>query len=343
MQWSMINPGDRLLLGLSGGKDSLTLLHALLAVQKRAPVKFEIGCCTIDPGTDSFDPSPLIPYVESLGVPYFYVRESIVDKAATSGPNGGPVTSLCSFCARMKRGLLYSTAQKNGYNKLGEFQCCSALSPNLLLTPPPYPSLAVLAQHLDDCAESFFMSAMKNGFLRTMKANYKVGDGAGGELSVIRPLVYVRENVLRDYALKANLPIINENCPACFEEPKERARVKKLLSKEENLAPSLFDSIKKALIPLMDKDMGDRCREFGDEVVERGRREGEMRKGKDGGGKKGLSDGPQLSNPAPSSSPLQDFTDDQLEEELKRRKLAKEAPKRSGPICTIDGTCEIFE
>ena len=343
MQWSMINPGDRLLLGLSGGKDSLTLLHALLAVQKRAPVKFEIGCCTIDPGTDSFDPSPLIPYVESLGVPYFYVRESIVDKAATSGPNGGPVTSLCSFCARMKRGLLYSTAQKNGYNKLGEFQCCSARAPNLLLTPPPYPSLAVLAQHLDDCAESFFMSAMKNGFLRTMKANYKVGDGAGGELSVIRPLVYVRENVLRDYALKANLPIINENCPACFEEPKERARVKKLLSKEENLAPSLFDSIKKALIPLMDKDMGDRCREFGDEVVERGRREGEMRKGKDGGGKKGLSDGPQLSNPAPSSSPLQDFTDDQLEEELKRRKLAKEVPKRSGPICTIDGTCEIFE
>ncbi|GMH54135.1 hypothetical protein TrRE_jg6958, partial [Triparma retinervis] len=322
------------LLGLSGGKDSLTLLHALLAVQKRAPVKFEIGCCTIDPGTDSFDPSPLIPYVESLGVPYFYVRDPIVSKAATAGPNGGPVTSLCSYCARMKRGLLYSTALKNGYNKL------------------------VLAQHLDDCAESFFMSAMKNGFLRTMKAHYKVGDGEGGELSVIRPLVYVRENVLRDYALKANLPIINENCPACFEEPKERARVKKLLSKEENLAPNLFDSIKKALIPLMDKDVGDRCRQFGDEVVERGRREGEMRRGKDGGGKKGRCDdkdedddvGKKSSPPATTnatSSPLQDFTDEQLEEELKRRTFIKEealkATKRSGPVCTIDGTCEIFE
>eukprot|EP00520_Triparma_pacifica_P000461 CAMPEP_0118672442 /NCGR_PEP_ID=MMETSP0785-20121206/22541_1 /TAXON_ID=91992 /ORGANISM="Bolidomonas pacifica, Strain CCMP 1866" /LENGTH=1068 /DNA_ID=CAMNT_0006567401 /DNA_START=18 /DNA_END=3221 /DNA_ORIENTATION=- len=303
MQWSMISPGDRLLLGLSGGKDSLTLLHALLAVQKKAPIKFEVACCTIDPGTDSFDPSPLIPYVESLGVKYFYVRESIVEKAATSGPNGGPVTSLCSYCARMKRGLLYSTAQTNGYNKL------------------------VLAQHLDDCAESFFMSAMKNGFLRTMKANYKVGDGEGGDLSVIRPLVYVRENVLRDYALKANLPVINENCPACFEEPKERARVKKLLSKEENLSPILFDSIKRALIPLMDKDVGDRCREFGDEVVERGRREGEMRKGKHGGGVKSCSNDKknQVTPPPTSSSPvaLQDFTVEELERELERRKKAK--------------------
>ena len=95
MQWSMICPNDRLLLGLSGGKDSLTLLHALLAVQKRAPIKFEIGACTIDPMTDSFDPSPLIPYVESLGIPYYYVRQPIVEKAETSGPNGGPVTSLC--------------------------------------------------------------------------------------------------------------------------------------------------------------------------------------------------------------------------------------------------------
>ena len=91
----------------------------------------------------------------------------------------------------MKRGLLYSTAQTHGYNKL------------------------VLAQHLDDCAESFFMSAMKNGFLRTMKANYKVGDGDGGELSVIRPLVYVRENDLRGEIgreLKLSHPSSNPFC-----------------------------------------------------------------------------------------------------------------------------------
>ena len=118
MQWKMISEGDRLLLGLSGGKDSLTLLHCLLDVQKRAPVNFEVACCTIDPMTPSFDPSPLIPYVEGLGVKYHYIKEAIVDKAQTAGPNGGVVTSLCSFCARMKRGLLYTTARENGYNKV---------------------------------------------------------------------------------------------------------------------------------------------------------------------------------------------------------------------------------
>ena len=85
LQWGMIRPNDRLLLGLSGGKDSLSLLHCLLAIQKKAPVKFTIACCTIDPMTPSFDPSPLIPYVESLGVEYHYIRSNIIEKANTSG------------------------------------------------------------------------------------------------------------------------------------------------------------------------------------------------------------------------------------------------------------------
>jgi len=73
--WSMIEEGDSLLLGLSGGKDSLALLHALLALQKRAPVRFSIACATVDPQTESFDPSPLIPYLQALGVTYHYLSE----------------------------------------------------------------------------------------------------------------------------------------------------------------------------------------------------------------------------------------------------------------------------
>ena len=111
----------------------------------------------------------------------------------------------------MKRGNLYACARKNNCNKL------------------------VLAQHLDDLAEFFMMSVMHNGFLRTMKANYKINSG---DLSVIRPFAYARESMMTEFATSANLPIINENCPACFEEPKERARMKKLLSKEETLYPS---------------------------------------------------------------------------------------------------------
>jgi tRNA 2-thiocytidine biosynthesis protein TtcA len=75
----------------------------------------------------------------------------------------------------------------------------------------------VLAQHLDDLAESFFMSALHNGQVRTMKANYKI---EAGDVNVIRPLIYVRETTTRDFSTESKFPVINENCPACFEEPK---------------------------------------------------------------------------------------------------------------------------
>lgn len=147
MQWNMLEEGDRLLLGLSGGKDSLSLLHGLLEAKRKMPINFEIEVCTIDPMTPSFDPSPLIPYVNSLGLKYHYIKDDIVARANSAGKDGKTVSSLCAFCARMKRGNLYTCARKNNCNKL------------------------VLAQHLDDCAESFLMSVMHNGFLRTMKVS----------------------------------------------------------------------------------------------------------------------------------------------------------------------------
>ncbi|RLN50300.1 hypothetical protein BBJ29_008522 [Phytophthora kernoviae] len=221
MQWDMIQDGDRLLLGVSGGKDSLSLLHVLLHFQKRAPVRFELACATVDPQTASFDPSPLKEYMRALGVPYFYLSENIIARA-TCEMSGD---SLCSYCSRMKRGLLYTCCRKEGYNKL------------------------VLAQHLDDLAESFFMSAMHNGQLRTMKAKYWNNQR---DVEVLRPLAYVREVELKKFAYDSRLPVINENCPACFEEPKERHRVKKMLAQEESLYPDMYNSIRRALLPLMD-------------------------------------------------------------------------------------------
>ena len=126
-EWQMIEDGDRLLLGLSGGKDSLALLHVLVALQRKAPVRFTLACATVDPGTPSFDPSPLIPYMEELGVEYHYLRDSIIERASTELDGD----SLCSYCSRMKRGMLYTCCRTHGFNKL------------------------ILAQHLDDLAESF--------------------------------------------------------------------------------------------------------------------------------------------------------------------------------------------
>lgn len=221
MQWDMIQEGDRLLLGVSGGKDSLTLLHVLLNVQKRAPIKFTLACATVDPQTPSFDPSPLKKYMKSLGVEYYYLSENIIERAACEMLGD----SICSYCARMKRGLLYTCCRQHNFNKL------------------------VLAQHLDDLAESFLMSAMHNGQLRTMKAKYW---NDTKDVEILRPLAYVREVEMKKFAYDARLPVINENCPACFEDPKERHRVKKMLAQEESLYPDMYNSLRRALLPLMD-------------------------------------------------------------------------------------------
>ena len=112
----MLNPGDRILLGLSGGKDSLALLHILLHLKRRLPFSITIAACTVDPGTDAFDPSPLIPYMRELGVEYFYERTTIFDDAMRTLPPGSQ--NYCSFCARMKRGVLYRVARDHKFNVL---------------------------------------------------------------------------------------------------------------------------------------------------------------------------------------------------------------------------------
>lgn len=120
----MIKEGDRVMLGLSGGKDSLTMLHCLLALQRRSPVKFELACVTVDPQTTGFDPrcirslnltrSPLRDYCKTIGVKYFYESRAVIALAKKKLKNG----SICSWCSRMKRGILYSTLRREGYNVL---------------------------------------------------------------------------------------------------------------------------------------------------------------------------------------------------------------------------------
>ncbi len=218
--FDMVRAGDRLLLGLSGGKDSLSLLHVLRHLQQRAPVPFELGVATVDPGIEGFDPSYLQDYVPALGLPFFYRRERIVERALTTLRGD----SFCAYCARMRRGVLYDVARANGYNVL------------------------VLAQHLDDLAESFLMSAFFNGRLRTMKAHYRID---AGDLRVIRPFVYVRERQTADFVRRAGLPTTQDNCPACFRMPTQRQHMKALLAGLETTHRRLFHSLLETIRPLM--------------------------------------------------------------------------------------------
>jgi hypothetical protein len=149
----------------------LSLLHTIHQYQfyaKSKGVNFQLGAVTVDPGSDTYDPSPLIAYLKTLEVPYFYEEQSklhlfsirivflflllclgILDKA-TELKEKDACKSICSFCSRMKRGRLYAAARREGYNVLA------------------------FGQHLDDLSESFMMSIFHNGRLRTMKANYAV-------------------------------------------------------------------------------------------------------------------------------------------------------------------------
>jgi len=225
-QFSMLRDGDRVLLGLSGGKDSLSLLVILKHLQRHAPVKFELAACTIDPEIPGFDPSPLKEWCAKMDVPYFYESEDMVGLAEERMKG----SSFCSFCARQKRGILYTVCRREGYNVLA------------------------LAQHLDDLAESFVMSAFNAGQLRTMKAHYLNDDG---DVRIIRPLVRVRENQTRDFAVASGLPIIPDNCPACYAKPQARAETKKLLLEQEKTNKHLYANLWTAMQSLIADDNHD--------------------------------------------------------------------------------------
>jgi len=218
--YGMIRDGDRILIGVSGGKDSLSLLQILYHLKTYAPVKFDLGVITVDPEVESFDPSSLTDYYDSLGLQWFYEQQPIMEDAKTRMSGD----SFCAYCARMKRGIMYRVCRENGYNVLA------------------------LAQHLDDLAESFMMSAFHQGRLETMKAHY-INDA--GDIRIIRPLVYARENQMREFASNSGLPIIPDSCPACFSAPTQREYFKQLLRQEELKNKQLFGSLLSAMKPLM--------------------------------------------------------------------------------------------
>lgn len=218
--YDMIRAGDRVLLGVSGGKDSLSLLQVLRHLQAYAPVAFDLAALTVDPQVDGFDPSALTTYYDELNLVWHYEQQPILEEAKQRMSGD----SFCAYCARMKRGIMYTACRRHGYNVLA------------------------LGQHLDDLAESLLMSAFHGGQLRTMKAHY-VNDQ--GDVRIIRPLAYVREAQTAAYAAAAALPIVADSCPACFSAPTQREHIKQLLAHEERNNPHLFASLLHAMRPLL--------------------------------------------------------------------------------------------
>ncbi len=218
--YAMIREGDRILLGVSGGKDSLSLLHILHHLRSYAPVRFDLAAITVDPEVEGFEPGPLKAYYDTLNIPYFYKEQPIMEEAKERMSGD----SFCAYCSRMKRGIMYTTCRQEGYNVLA------------------------LAQHLDDLAESLLMSLFHGGQVRTMKAHY-LNDR--GDIRIIRPLVYCRETQTGSFAREAGLPVIPDSCPACFTAPTQREHMKQLLAQEERTNRHLFANLLHAMRPFM--------------------------------------------------------------------------------------------
>ena len=220
--FSMIRDGDRVLLAVSGGKDSLSLFHILRHFQRHAPINFDLGVVTIDPEVEGFEPQALESFFQRFETPYFFEEFPIMEQAKQSMKGD----SYCSFCARIKRGLMYQVARRENYNVLA------------------------LGQHLDDLAESLMMSMCHNGKIQTMKAHY-VNDAK--DIRIIRPLVYVRERQLASFAQELKLPVIADSCPACFSMPTEREHFKQWLLSEEQRTPNLYKNLLSAMKPMLDE------------------------------------------------------------------------------------------
>ena len=214
-EYQMIQDGDRIAVGVSGGKDSLTLLYALAGLRKFYPQPFEIYAISVDLGYPGFDLSPVKELCERLAVPYTIVPTKIGEIITAAGQESHP----CSLCAKIRRGALNQAAKELGCNKVA------------------------YAHHSDDIVETMMMSLIYEGHFYSFPPITHLDRT---NLTVIRPLMYVSEADVKGFCRKYQLPVVTSPCPA--DGYTKRQYVKDLLRKLNLENPGVKERMFSAII-----------------------------------------------------------------------------------------------
>ena len=222
----MIEDGDRVMVCLSGGKDSYTLLDILLSLKRSAPVKFELVAVNLDQKQPGFPAHVLPDYLTALGVPFHIIEQDTYSVVKRVIPEG---KTMCGLCSRLRRGALYRHAAENGVTKIA------------------------LGHHRDDIVETLFLNMFFGGKLKTMPPKLRSEDGRH---IVIRPLAYVAEQDIERYARARQFPLIP--CSLCgSQENMQRVEIKKMLREWESRYPGRVESIFSSLRNVVPSHLAD--------------------------------------------------------------------------------------
>jgi len=225
--YGMIEAGDRVMVCLSGGKDSYGLLDILMKLRERAPLAFELIAVNLDQRHPGYPEHVLPDYLASLGVPFRIEVQDTYSVVKRLVPEG---ETMCSLCSRLRRGVLYRVARELGATKIA------------------------LGHHRDDILETFFLNLFFGGKMKAMSPKLQSDDG---QHVVIRPLAYVAESDLEAYAEVKRFPIIP--CDLCGSQPTlQRKQVKQMLREWEKRHPGRVDSMFRALSNLVPSHLMDR-------------------------------------------------------------------------------------
>ena len=225
--FDMISENDRVMVCLSGGKDSYTMLDILLELKLRAPVSFSLTAVNLDQKQPDFPEHILPEYLESLQVPYHILE---VDTYSVVTDVIEPGKTMCGLCSRLRRGVLYSFARENGFNKIA------------------------LGHHREDIIETLFLNMFHGGKLKAMPPKLKSDDGAN---VVIRPLAYCREADIEKYANLRGFPIIP--CNLCGSQDNlQRVKIKAMLKRWQHESPGRVENIFRSMQNVAPSQLVDR-------------------------------------------------------------------------------------